>query len=527
VNTACHPSRDLVAVKVKTSEANLANIAVSFAFPYGAETWGPTMADWQHPDRHQTIILNQEGNQIELERRLDHDLYFVRIAFSGNCEIKKAGLHTFVLQPTQGDSISFTFEFSPKRKTDSLPSPQKTIETTQKHWQMFWSSGGAIDLSQSKDPRAKELERRIVLSQYLTAIQCASSSPPQESGLTHNSWFGKSHLEMHWWHAVHFAFWDRIDLLERSLGWYQDIMPNAKHTAEMQGYSGARWPKMIGPDGRESPSGVGVFLVWQQPHPIYYAELCYRAHPNKETAQQYQDIVFETADFMASYPQWDEESKRYVLGPPLIPAQECYPPATTFNPTYEIAYWSWALKRAQEWRRRLGLEPEPKWQHVIDHLSALPQNDGVYVTTESTPDTFENSDLRRDHPSLVAALGVLPDSEVVDKEIMRRTLRKIFDDWNWESTWGWDYPMLAMTAARLGEPELAIQSLLMDTPKNHYMINGHCYQRPNLPTYLPANGGLLTAVVMMAAGWDNGPNANAPGFPADWNVRWENLKKMP
>ena len=55
-------------------------------------------------------------------------------------------------------------------------------------------------------------------------------------------------------------------------------------TAKSQGYEGARWPKMVGPDGRESPSNVGVFLIWQQPHPIYYAELCYRARPEPRDA---------------------------------------------------------------------------------------------------------------------------------------------------------------------------------------------------------------------------------------------------
>ena len=59
-----------------------------------------------------------------------------------------------------------------------------------------------------------------MLSQYLTAIQCAGRYPPQETGLTFNSWEGKFHLEMHWWHAAHFALWDRLELLERSLGYY-------------------------------------------------------------------------------------------------------------------------------------------------------------------------------------------------------------------------------------------------------------------------------------------------------------------
>ena len=529
VTTLCHPTKDQIAVRVEISKGSCSDFPVEFKFPYGSENWGPNLADWGSLEHHETITEKKTENGVELKRILDNRTYFVRIHYSDNCVWEEVEAHTFLLVPQEGNAFEFVFEFSPESESGPVSDFSTTLDESVQHWEHFWRSGGAVDLSGSSDPRANELERRIVLSQFLTAIQCASSHPPQESGLTHNSWYGKFHLEMHWWHSVHFALWDRLPMLEKSLPWYKKILSQAKQMAELQGYEGARWPKMVGPDGREGPSGVGVFLIWQQPHPIYYAELCYREKPNQETLRQYQDIVFETADFMASYAHLDENEERYVLGPPLIPAQENYQPRTTFNPTYELAYWSWGLKTAQQWRQRLGLSPNPMWQDVIDRLSPLPQHNGVYVTTESTPDTFENPSIRRDHPSLVAALGILPESEVVDRETMRRTLHKIFEDWNWESTWGWDYPMLAMTAARVGEPELAIRSLLMDTPKNHYMPNGHCYQRNNLPTYLPANGGLLTAIAMMAAGWDNSSDEPSPGFPKDetWKVRWENLKRMP
>ena len=85
-----------------------------------------------------------------------------------------------------------------------------------------------IDLSESTDPRWKELERRIVLSEYLTRINCAGSLPPQETGLVYNSWYGKFHLEMHWWHVAHFPLWSRQDLFEKSMGYYKDILPAAR-----------------------------------------------------------------------------------------------------------------------------------------------------------------------------------------------------------------------------------------------------------------------------------------------------------
>ncbi len=51
----------------------------------------------------------------------------------------------------------------------------KTKAVCATSWPDFWNSGGAIDLSQSRDPRWMELERRIVLSQYELAAQSAAT----------------------------------------------------------------------------------------------------------------------------------------------------------------------------------------------------------------------------------------------------------------------------------------------------------------------------------------------------------------
>ena len=58
--------------------------------------------------------------------------------------------------------------------------------------------------------------------------------PPAETGLTYNSWFGKFHLEMHWWHAVHFALWQREDILEKQMDYYSKIYDNALKTASIR-----------------------------------------------------------------------------------------------------------------------------------------------------------------------------------------------------------------------------------------------------------------------------------------------------
>jgi len=523
VLTVCHPKTDTLAIRIESPLLAQKQLRVCLAFPYGKEEWR-NAADWEHPDHH-TTQLRVIGNQADLARILDTDRYYVRATWSPSGSIQTKTQHDYEFSSTDG-VLEIVFAFSQKQIAEPLTDFGAVRKAAANHWEQFWSRGGAIDFSQCTDPRAFELERRVVLSQYLTAIQCSGTLPPQETGLVCNSWFGKFHLEMHWWHAVHFALWGRLELLERSLPWYQLILPRAKATAELQGYSGVRWPKMCSPDGRDSPSTVGVFLIWQQPHPVYYAELCYRTHPDNQTLERYRDIVFETAEFMASYPVWDEEGQRYVLGPALIPAQESYGRyrRNNLNPTFELAYWYWGLETAQKWRQRLGFERDPDWDKVIKNLSRPTTRDDVYTGIETPPYT-----IIEDHPSMVAALGFVPQTPLIDPNTMKRTLDFVMQKWDWPSTWGWDYPMLAMTAARLGEPEKAIDALFIEAEKNRYLANGHNYQSARLPLYLPGNGGLLTAVAMMAAGWDGCPDRQSPGFPDNgkWNVRAEGLKRMP
>jgi protein-glucosylgalactosylhydroxylysine glucosidase len=529
VETACHPVRDLIAARFQSPLLKDGRLAVAFDFPYGSGEWGGDGGDWDHPDRHVTEILRQDRRSAVLRRTLDADTVFVTIQWEKGGAFRRTGPHSFLLSARGGDRFSFTTAFSKTLLSRRFPDADRTIEASRDGWKRFWRTGGALDLSGSRDPRAAELERRVILSRYLTAVQCAGSSPPQETGLTENSWFGKFHLEMHWWHAAHFVLWGHPELLERSLGWYGRIRASAEKTAADQGYRGARWPKMTSLDGRESPSEIGVFLIWQQPHPIALAELLYRSRPDGPVLSRYRELVLSTAEFMASFARRDGRTGRYILGPPLIPAQEIHKPDSTWNPAFELAYWAYGIRTAQRWHERLGLGRDAGWDAVIDGLSGLPIADGTYQNAETAMNTFHDPLQRKDHPAMLAAFGMLPGSASVDTAAMVRTLEKVLAGWDWESTWGWDYPLIAMTAARCGRPDLAVDALLMDAPKNRYLNNGHNYQNERLPLYLPGNGGLLAAVAMMAAGWDGAPGTPAPGFPKNgmWTVRAEGLSAFP
>jgi hypothetical protein len=527
VITLCHQQQDAIAVKIKSPLLKQGRLHIRIRFPYPTGAWADNGNNWSNADRHLSTF-EQTNNDVIFSHILDSTEYWLKTSWSTKADCIKKENHYFLITPSNRiDSFETVFCFSPSKNRQELPSFSQTENENVTEWKKFWESGGAIDFSGGTDPRAFELERRVILSQYLLKVQEAGSFPPQETGLTYNSWYGKPHLEMHWWHAVQYALWGRIDLLEKSLNWYAKVFPKAKAIAKRQGFNGVRWQKMTDTSGDESPSSVGAFLIWQQPHFIYFAELCYRAHKNAATLNKYKALVFATADFMASFPFYQKDKDGYILGKGLIPAQERYKPEETFNPTFELAYWHWALSVAQQWRKRLGMKPEKKWDDVIKKLSALPEKDGVYLAAESAPDSYTNPRYKTDHPSVLAAFGFLPYTKMIDTTVMRRTFDLTWNKWNWNETWGWDFPMTAMTAARLDLPDRAIDALFMKVTTNTFLLNGHNYQSARLPIYLPGNGGLLTAIAMMCAGWDGCKEKN-PGIPKNgkWKVKWEGLKQV-
>ena len=514
---------DGISAKIESPLLTDGRIKAFVKFPYAKDCHVCPGYDWTNEDKHTSTIDSTSSRLTTIARVIDSTRYFTNVSWN-NGALKQTGRHEF--QVTANEStLELGVVFSRDRRPYEVEFDQVSSYNIQ-HWNNFWRGGAAIDFSNCTDPRATELERRVVLSQYLTKIQCSGSLPPQETGLTMNSWYGKFHLEMHWWHATHFALWNRTPLMSRSLEWYRDALEPAQSTAAWQGYTGARWQKMTDPHGKESPSNVGAFIAWQQPHPIYLAELVYRDTPDNIILDRYSELVFATADFMASFVK--KRDSAYHLCHPLIPAQEIFKAIETDDPTYELQYWRYGLTVAQLWRRRLDMPDNEEWKAIIDNLAPLPVAGGLYLPNATTPAAYTDDQYRRDHPSVLAAFGVLPSDERIDKKVMLNTLDNIMNKWQWESTWGWDYPMIAMTAARLGQPEKAIDALMMDVQKNTYLVNGHNFQDKRLRLYLPGNGGLLAAVAMMAAGWDGSDETN-PGFPKDgkWEVKSEGFRPMP
>ncbi len=525
VRTFSESSADALVTDIQSPLLKDGRLALEFYFPRGYDLNVKNTPDIEFTQSgHQTSVIFRDENKVFLQRNIDDAEHLVSLQWHGRALFVKKDEHHFRLISTDdSEHLQVRIHFS--KNVPQLPAFQfaNSLADAETAWKQFWLSGAAVDFTGSTSPLATELERRIVLSRYLLAVQARAEFPAQESGLTHSSWYGKHHSEMLWWHTAHWTYWGNSEYTRQALNWYKKHLTSAKKLAASRGLNGARWAKMIGPDNRESPGG-NPLIIWNQPHVIHLAEMLYQSNPSPALINDYAQLVEETAEAMVSMLVWEEEKNRFNLDAPIWIAQEIYDPRQTRNPTFELAYWRSGLELAQTWRTRRGLKPSKEWQQRLDYLAALPIKEGKYVAIESLPDTFDKVESRADHPSMLAAFGLLAD-KTVDKDIMLNTLQAVLDTWDWETKiWGWDYPMIAMTAARLGKPELAVEVLLMDKTHNLYLNNGHVPQAGSgLRVYLPANGALLSAVGMMLSGWEGAPDKKYPGFPDndEWFIRAE------
>src|SRR6266545_556916 len=169
VTTACHPDEDTIAMRIESAPGAF---GVRIAFPYGSTSWN-NAADWSRPGEHETEL---DGALVR--RRFDgaaDPLYQLRVR---GAQVRRTGPHELVVT-TAGPVLELAVSLATGNPSDV--DSDAVFVASRAHWPRFWESGAAIDLADSTDPRAVELERRAVLSQYLTAIQCAGSLPPQET----------------------------------------------------------------------------------------------------------------------------------------------------------------------------------------------------------------------------------------------------------------------------------------------------------------------------------------------------------
>lgn len=175
VSTVSHPDRDLVSARIKSGLLETGALRVIFKFPYSDRETSNLSGNWNAPEKHATSVEKSGDGFALLARELDGTRYFVAVKFSKGAKFSPTGNpHEFELRANSGE-LEFSCEFSPEKiDPASVPGFVESRNAYEKMWSGFWENGAFVDLSGSSDIRWKELERRIITSQYLMRINGAA-----------------------------------------------------------------------------------------------------------------------------------------------------------------------------------------------------------------------------------------------------------------------------------------------------------------------------------------------------------------
>ena len=189
VRTVCHPDKDMIGVSIESELLNDGNMSIYLDFPYpDGRYFKHYIGRYDTISGHTSTFEKLAPNSVRIARTMAATHYYATLDWTGPATFSRESekAHTFLLQPQHTSTFSFTCCFSPEPVADVTESVASIERKSAASWEKYWRSGAAVDLSGSKDPRWLELERRIVLSQYLMRANESGLFPPQESGLVNN-----------------------------------------------------------------------------------------------------------------------------------------------------------------------------------------------------------------------------------------------------------------------------------------------------------------------------------------------------
>ena len=235
IDTAVHPDVDLIATRIactRLSGQQGCPTALRLALPFSDGGWGASANNWNsgNDGNHKTDIVTASATSISLAVYMDDFQAEIRCDWDDAAwTMRRTAAHGFTLAPPPGATaavVQLSCLFAPAgarypvgadggpsyvagksnatlaqlRSASPLPFFDPAVrDAAAAMWESYWMSGAAVDLAggtMGADKNAVELERRVVLSQYLTRANSAGMTPPQETGLLSNSWSGRFHLEV-------------------------------------------------------------------------------------------------------------------------------------------------------------------------------------------------------------------------------------------------------------------------------------------------------------------------------------------
>jgi hypothetical protein len=198
IETVCHQDEDVVGVNVTSTllskgEGGRLDLFLDFPWNDGSEKFAaPFVGLFNMTANHTTELVQDAFEGARSRAHIKHTLVnntFLTTVEGSNFNISRMSPteHRYIITPSESlldGSFALSFSFS-QQSPGSIPAFKEIKASSEEPWKSYWLEGGFVDLvSESSDPRAEELQRRIVLSQYLLRVNEAGEYPPQEVGTT-------------------------------------------------------------------------------------------------------------------------------------------------------------------------------------------------------------------------------------------------------------------------------------------------------------------------------------------------------
>lgn len=190
VQTVAAQNSDAVGVTITSPLLKKGRLGIFLDFPWNdgsSKFEAPFVGVWNATSNHTTeLTTGTSGLGQNVAAAVAHTMGTTTFfTFVGGDDFNVTRVspdeHRYAIVPRQPRStFSVTTAYAPGL-IKTLPTVQNLAKESQGTWQAFWSENGFVDVvTGSTDPRADELQRRIVLSQYLLRVNEAGDTPPQE-----------------------------------------------------------------------------------------------------------------------------------------------------------------------------------------------------------------------------------------------------------------------------------------------------------------------------------------------------------
>ena len=359
--------------------------------------------------------------------------------------------HDFVLEPV-GDVGAFEalVAFSPTPLGESLPSFAEARQATQEHWRRFWSTGGAIDLS--AEPRLAVARARAPDRALAVPHRHPVRRPLSPAG-------DGAHLQQ----LVRQVPPRDALVARRAL---RALGPPAAARAEprlLRGHpaAGARHGapaglrrRALAEDDRPERGGVAFHrravprLAAAAPDLLRRARLPRAPRPRDARALPRGRASRRRSSWRPS-PRGTRRVGASCSGRRSRARRRSSRRSGRPTPPSSSPTGAGASRRRSAGASGSGSRATRGGSACSTACRRCRSPTGRYLFAETAPASFTDPHFARDHPSVLGALGMLP-GDGVDRPTMRRTFDWVWQNWSWPDTWGWDYPLVAMSAARLG-----------------------------------------------------------------------------